>query len=281
LTLGDGGDFPEGQVPAMFHVLTGNRVGVVPAVTPPMGTKGAVHFRSGAVPVVVLITDATWHDPRGGVTGAMLQSAFTTANAKFVSLASGNENQANVLSDATKSNLPPAAFAGCAAGQCCTGVRGAARAPSGPAGSCRLNFQFSSGNDIGPSVVSAIKAIAVGSVYDVTVRPKNDPTNPNGIDATKFIKALRAKEEGDASQGCPPHPAKDTNGDGVKDTFSQVTVGTPVCFEVIPDTNTTVEPQTEALFPKADLEVLGVPGDVKLDTRKVLFLIPPKAGGTR
>jgi hypothetical protein len=142
-----------------------------------------------------------------------------------------------------------------------------------------LNFKYAKNSpNIGQGVVNAIKAIAVGSTYDVTVIPRNDPANEGGVDATKFIKALRAKDEGDPSQQCPAHPAKDTNGDGIKDTFTQVTVGTPVCFEVIPQTNTTVEPQVAAQFYNAFLDVVGVPGNVKLDERKVLFLVPPKGG---
>lgn len=283
LNAGGGGDTPEGQVPAMFHVLTGQAVTNTPAVTPPAGTRGAVHFRSGAVPVVVLVSDADWHATRGGVTTPQLTTAFTSASARFVALTSdasfgaSNEAQADALSDATASNLPPTAFTGCTAGQCCTGVNGAARAPSG--GRCRLNFKYSkSSPNIGGGVVNAIKAIAVGSTYDVTVRPRNDATNAGGVDATKFIKALRAKDEGDPSQGCPAAPAKDTNGDGIKDTFTAVTVGTPVCFEVIPAMNSTKEPEATAQFYNAFLDVVGIPGDVKLDERKVLFLVPPKAG---
>jgi hypothetical protein len=261
----------------MWHVLTGGALPNIAAAVPAPGTRGAVDFRAGAVPVVVLITDATWHATRAGITTPMLNTAFTTANAKFISVASGNEAQADALSDATASNLPTGAFAGCAAGQCCTGAGGAARSPSGPGNTCRLNYRYTSGNDIGNSVVAAIKAIAVGSVYDVTVRPKNDPTNPAGIDATKFIKALRAKDEGDAAAGCPARAAVDTNGDGIKDTFKGVVVGTPVCFEVIPQINSTVPPAEAAIYARADLDVVGLPGDIKLDSRKVLFLIPPKA----
>jgi len=285
LALFDGGDFPEGQVPGLFHIVTGQAVQGVPAYTPPAGTRGAVNFRSGSVPVVVLVSDASWHTNRGGVTLAQVQTAFTTANTRFVALTSDtngnvNENEANTLSDATASNLPPTAFTGCTAGQCCTGVNGAARAPVG--GRCRLNFKYAKNSpNIGAGVVNAIKAIAVGSTYDVTVRPRNDPANQKGVDATKFIKALRAKDEGDPSQACPAHAAKDTNGDGIKDTFTAVTVGTPVCFEVIPQMNTTTEPDVVAQFYNAFLDVVGVPGDVKLDERKVLFLVPPKAGITK
>jgi hypothetical protein len=281
LTPGGGGDLPEGQVPAMYHVLTGASVlgGGVPAVTPAPGTRGAVNFRIGAVPVMVLITDAAWHAPRAGVTTAMLNTSFTGVAAKFVALTSTgiNEAQPDALSDATASNLPTTAFVGCAAGQCCTGVGGSTRAPSGPGGRCRLNFKYNASSpNIGKGVVDAIKAISVGSTYDVTARPSNDPMNAGGVDATKFIKALRAKDEGDPAQGCPAHSAKDTNGDGIKDTFETVTVGTPVCFEVIPQINTTVPPAEAAQFFGAFIDVLGVPGDINLDKRKVTFLVPPK-----
>ncbi|HRG97382.1 MAG TPA: VWA domain-containing protein [Polyangiaceae bacterium] len=279
-----GGDTPEGQVPAMYHVLTGLPVTGVPAHTPAPGTTGGVDFRPGALPMVVLVTDASWHPTKGGVTSARLRGAFAGANAKFVALtsdgSSDNEIDADNLSDSTQSNLPPSAFSGCG-GQCCTGVNGAGR-PGAPGGRCRLNFRYSkSSPNIGGGVVEAIKAVAIGTAYDVAVRPRNDTANANGVDATKFIKALRAKDEGDAGQGCPPHPAKDTNGDGINDTFTAVTVGTPVCFEVIPEINSTAEPLDSAQFYNAFLDVVGVPGDIRLDTRKVLFLVPPKAGVTK
>jgi len=42
-----------------------------------------------------------------------------------------------------------------------------------------------------------------------------------------------------------------------------------------------VEPKGEAQFYNAFLDVVGVPGDIKLDQRKVLFLVPPKAAVTK
>ncbi|AKU94362.1 hypothetical protein AKJ09_01026 [Labilithrix luteola] len=124
-------------------------------------------------------------------------------------------------------------------------------------------------------IVSAIQAISVGSTFDVSAVPSNDPSNANGVDATKFIKALRAKDEGDAANGCPAAPAKDTDGDGVKDTFIAVQAGTPVCFEVIPNKNTTVPPTDVPQFYNAFIDVIGAPGNIQLDRRSVLFLVPP------
>ncbi|MBI2393496.1 MAG: hypothetical protein HYV09_28200 [Deltaproteobacteria bacterium] len=289
-----GADGPESQMSSMWHMLTGNELswsgGKVAKHVPPSGTWGGVDFRPGSVPVVILITDINWHTESDyasyGIVGgtiATMTDAFVKNNARFVDITSGSETQANTLSDATKSNVPPSAFGStCAAGQCCTGVSGAAQAPTAPGGRCRLNFKSTySGTGVNEGIVKAIQAISVGSTYDVTAVPSNDPTNAPGddgspVDATQFIAALRAMDEGDPANGCPPHAAKDTGTDGVKDTFTSVVVGTPVCFEVLPKMNTTVKPKAEAQFFNAFIDVIGMPGSVKLDRRTVLFLVPPR-----
>jgi hypothetical protein len=281
MSAGGGGDGPEAQISAMTHILTGEAVAVTPVHKPAPGTFGGVDFRPGSLPVVVEITDVDWHDPSGSWTMATLKANFIKANAKFVDITNGAwsapEAQADELSDATKSNIPPSAFAGkCGSGQCCTGMSGAARAPTGPGGKCRLNFLHNSGAGVSDSIVAAIQAISVGSVFDVTAKPSNDPANADGVDATLFIKALRAMAEGDAVNGCPAATAKDTDGDTIDDTFVSVKVGTPVCFEVLPQMNTTVKPKSSAQFFNAFIDVLGMPGSVKLDRRTVLFLVPPK-----
>ncbi len=297
LTTHCGYDGPEAQIPAMWHVLTGESLtwsgGSVPKHTPAAGTTGGVDFRPGSLPVVVEITDVDWHgEGHTPYTGfptpvppdmPQLKKAFKDNNAKFVDVTNGAftapEDQANELSDATSSNIPPSAFAGaCGSGQCCTGMSGVARAPTGPSGSCRLNFLHNSGAGVSDSIVKAIQALAVGTFFDVTARYSNDPTNPDGVDATQFIKALRAMDEGDSANGCGPAKAKDTDADGVNDTFVGVKVGTPVCFEVLPKMNTAVKPKGTAQFFNAFIDVLGMPGSIKLDRRTVVFLVPPKYG---
>ncbi|MBX3198444.1 MAG: VWA domain-containing protein [Labilithrix sp.] len=289
-TANGGGDNPESQIPAMQHILTGEALswsgGSVPAATPSPGHFGAVDFRPGSVPVVVNITDVTWHSETNAPynfatpTMASLKTAFNANNAFFVNVTSGDEGQANELSDATSSNVPASAFSGtCGAGQCCTGTNGAARAAAGPGGSCRLNFLHNNGSGVSDGVVKAIQAISVGASYDVKAVLSNDPKNANGVDATKFVQALRAMEEGNAAAGCEARAARDSDGDGVKDTFVNVVVGTKVCFEVIPAKNTTVPPSNEPQFFNAFVDVVGVQGNVQLDKRSVLFLVPPKDPG--
>ena len=289
MSASGGGDTPEAAAAAMQYSLLGQAMAGSPSVaahTNAAGTFGGADFRAGSVPVIVNITDADWHDPSGGATMASLQAAFTSTKAKFVNIAesgfsfgSGPEAQANTLSDATGSNVPASAFgtvSGCSAGQCCTGNSGAGRAPTGPGGTCRLNFLSSGGSGVSTGIVKAIEAIAVGSTFDVTAKPSNDPKNPKGVDATKFIKALRAMDEGNAANGCPAAPATDTNGDGIKDTFVAMKAGTPVCFEVIPAKNNFVEPDIDPQFFNAFIDVVAVQGNLQLDKRSVLFLVPPK-----
>lgn len=296
-----GGDLPESQIPAMQHVLTGESLltgGANVASVPSTATAwGGVGFRSGSVPVVVNITDVNWHGEGNAPynfatpTMASLKAAFQAKQAVFVNVTcapgatncgSSDESQANELSDATGSYVPASAFGGaCGAGMCCTGVSGAARAPTGPGGTCRLNFQHSNGAGVSTGVVKAIEAIAVGTNFDVKAVPSNDPANPGGVDATQFIKALRAMDEGNAAAGCPPTAATDSDGDGVLDTFVGVRAGTPVCFEVIANKNTVVPAENAPQFFNAFIDVVGVPGNLPLDRRSVLFLVPPRDAGVK
>jgi hypothetical protein len=291
MSASGGGDEPEAQVGAMYFALTGQANNGSPALaahTPSTpGAFGGVDFRGGSVPVVVEISDASWHDPSGNASIANLKAAFASTKAKFVNIQEGTspgEAQANDLSDATGSNVPASAFgtvSGCSAGQCCTGVNGAGRAATAPGGQCRLNFLSSGGNGVSGGIVKAIEAIAVGSSFDVKANASNDPKNAGGVDATKFIKALRAMDEGNPANNCPAAPAKDSDGDGIKDTFISVQAGTPVCFEVIPAKNTTVPPQLDPQFFNAFVDVIAVQGDLHLDHRDVLFLVPPKDAGVK
>jgi hypothetical protein len=83
-------------------------------------------------------------------------------------------------------------------------------------------------------------------------------------------------DEGDPANGCPASPAKDSDGDGIKDTFIAVKAGTPVCFEVIAAKNGTVPGDVDPQFFNAFVDVIAVQGNLHLDKRTVLFLVPPR-----
>jgi hypothetical protein len=294
-SLGSGGDDPEAQIPGMDYLLTGNALswplsnlpaGSVAAHTPAAGTEGGIDFRPGSFRVVVQITDAPWHNYSGtppdplATTYAFpapdyptLVNDFTTMHAKYVGVVDDHSAdkhphaESQALSDATGSNVPASAFPG---GTC------NAQAGTAPNGNCRLNFDIVDGAGLDTSIVAAIKAISIGATFDVTAIPANDPTNPGGVDATKFIQALRAMGEGDAANGCPKEmTTKSSPSLLYDDVFVGVTAGTAVCFEVIPAMNTIVPPTMTAQFFKAFINVVGLPGKTTLDQRSVLFLVPP------
>jgi hypothetical protein len=291
--------------------------GSIAVRTPKAGTSGGADFRAGSLPVVVQITDASWFSQDQYSTGtagklsphshADVVSAYDKIKAKFVGIHSVLEktgggldtpcdnyatascdsakgyNQAIKLAQDTGSTLDPSAFKGCAVGKCCTGIGGAALDPI--AGKCPVVYQVKSdGTGVADGIVSAIQAISVGAAFDVTAQKSNDPANLDWtgapVDATKFILKIRAMGEGDAANGCKARAVKDTDADGVDDTFIAVTVGEPVCFEITPKKNDFVTPAKDApQFFKAFIDVVGMPGAVKLDRRDVLFLVPPKEQG--
>ena len=296
-SLGGGNDDPESQIPAMDYVLTGKALawpakddpaGSVAAHTPAPGTQGGVDFRSGSFRVVVQISDAPWHNYDGTPADStttpyvfpapdfkQLVADFTAMSAKYVGIVDDHVDdthphvESQALSDATGSNVPPAAYPG---GKC------NAQAGAAPNGNCRLNFDINDGVGLDTSVVQAIQAISIGANFNVTAVPANDPTNPGGVDATKFIQEIRAMGEGDAMNGCPKlNTTKSNPSLTYDDVFVGVTTGTPVCFQVIPAVNTTVMPTMSAQFFRALINVVGLPSNTQLDQRSVLFLVPPSA----
>ena len=68
LRLGNGYDWPESQASALWSVATGNRLGGYTSARTgcPAGTWGYPCFREDAIPVVVLITDAPFHNGSNG-----------------------------------------------------------------------------------------------------------------------------------------------------------------------------------------------------------------------
>jgi len=296
---------------------TANKAGSIAKGDIRAGTSGGALFRAGSLPVVVQITDASWFDKTtyssatsGGLSPhshAEVVAAYDAIKAKFVGIHSLLEKsgggmdtpctdfatdscdsargyqQAVKMAEDTGSLLDPSAFKGCAPGKCCTGFGGTAQEPV--SGKCPMVFLArSNGTGVADGIVGAIQAIAVGSAFDVTAVKSNDPANfdtaGKPVDATKFILKIRAMGEGDVASGCAKRAVKDTDADGVDDTFVAVTVGEPVCFEVVPKKNDFVEPAKDApQFFKAFIDVVGLPGAVKLDRREVFFLVPPKEQG--
>ena len=126
-----------------------------------------------------------------------------------------------------------------------------------------------SNSSVVPAVTSAINEIVEGVPLRVTIEATDEPGDDG--DALQFIQDLETNTTG---SGCSDVPVEDSDGDGVTETFPAVTPGTPVCWDVVPEMNTTVMPDTRPLVFRARLTVYG--DGSPLDSRLVYFLVPPR-----
>jgi hypothetical protein len=100
-------------------------------------------------------------------------------------------------------------------------------------------------------------------------------TNPDGVDALTFVKAVRAMSEGDSTAGCTPLDAKDTNGDGIADTFVAVPAGASPCFEVVPALNKTRRGSPEVILAYgAFVDYVSAPSATPPTRPHLIFLVP-------
>lgn len=308
LTHGGGDDIPESGWEALYQIATGKGVNVgganVPAfnpvtaqpMPPPAGEKigdiGGVGFRSGALPIVVLTTDAPSHNSdgqwnynfAGAATRSMAIAELNAISAKVVGVVN---NTGDARTDATHgvrgtgSLVPPDAWgapgagrpANCAVDRCCTGIDGAGEATDA-GGMCALTFTVAAdGSGLGASAVNAIKALTNFATLDIGAVAADDPG-----DTVDAVSAFVERLEANPSAGAPcvtGLTVEDRGGSGVPDTFVKVMPGTQVCFDVIPKANTTVKPTHEPQLFKAHVTVVG--NDVtELDTRTIYFLVPPE-----
>jgi hypothetical protein len=63
--------------------------------------------------------------------------------------------------------------------------------------------------------------------------------------------------------------------DSFPDTFERVAPGSPVCFDIVPRTNTSVRPTLDPQLFRARINVIG-DGFTPLDSRVIYFLVPPR-----
>ncbi len=148
-----------------------------------------------------------------------------------------------------------------------------------------LVFPTAGSSTVDAAVVDAIARLAANTPLDITAVARDDASD--AIDALGFIDRIETNTAGgvadprDSTRICVGGlPTADTDGDGVHETFPDVRPGTPVCFDIVPRTNTTVMPTTEPQLARAFVDVLG-DGVTVLDTREVYFLVPPDFGGPR
>ncbi|HEY4176265.1 MAG TPA: hypothetical protein VGM90_05520 [Kofleriaceae bacterium] len=303
LSLGNGNDIPEAGMEAIYQALTGEGLS---APSPTSVPATALGYRSTAMPVIVEITDALWHEPGGTrncLGNSTEYSAATTAHtrtqvkaalaakcARTVGIATdaghgvacGAQQDLEDFATTTGARVPPAAWdvgtrpAGCGATQCCTGPAGAGRATDG-AGLCPLVYLTdSNGTGLGASVVTGIQMLARFAAFDVLANRGGVATDIAGValptphTTADFIKEITPVAFTlPAAPPIVPSPTFDAT------TFHGVTPGTKVKFNV--NAYNDFLPQTaNAQIFKATITVTAG-GCTPLDSRDVLILVPPTA----
>ncbi len=264
-----GADGPESQVPALYATATGSGFGsYLPAQTTcPPDTFGYPCFRTGALPIIVLMTDAPFHN---GPTGTDLYSSITptppdygdvftalrSIHAKVITLNSGGSyaesdcRQVSIDTDTIDVHGSP------------------------------LSYDVSSsGTGIGLQIVEGIEALAHETPIDVTTQVLDDDSDT--VDASNFIDSLTPSTRGGVADPHDPGiicegglPVDDMDGDTTLDTFVGILPGTAVCFDITPARNRIVPPIESPQVFLAYVNVI-TSGSALIDTRPVYFCVPP------
>jgi hypothetical protein len=272
LPTGSGADSPESHVAGLFTVATGDpsrTMPLQPAPSCPAGTWGYPCFRTGSVPIIVLISDAWFHNGPGGAYAYSGVPAPTYAE----TVAALNAARIKVIGVHSDTWCDDSHYRQLAIDT------GAVDVASNP-----LVYNIpGDGSGLGDQVINAVATLSSQVPISVSAEDRDDTSD--AVDATIFIDRIVPNTVDSVED--PMHPGvfcvtglatADTDGDTVQDTFTSVLPGQSVCFDIYPKMNETVEPLPEPQVFKAFVDVLGDHITV-LDTRDVYFLVPPHIEG--
>lgn len=271
LVLGSGGDGPESTTEALYLTATGegftwrgpNPGSVPPRTCPavldePGSRRGYPCFRAGALPIIVHVTDIDAHNGPSGANAYrddLIGSRTHTFDDAVIAL---NNIGARVIGVAVS-------------GGGMAHLDEYARATGSVDGSGRTLTQSASGGDVSTAIIDAIGVLAGGTPQDVGTRVENMPErNPDGFDATQFIKSIVPVEgirDGIRGTG---YASKDDR------VFYEVIPGTLLEFNVDFYNDVRAPAATAQIF-LARILVVGN-GVATLDARNVYIIVPPEGG---
>lgn len=307
---GCGADTAEGQMEALYQIATGAG-NVVPGVVNIPAHKdkgrGGVEFRTGSLPVVAMISDAVFHSVGDAApatcfmenvsyTGATAMAAHTRtatttalknlcARVVGISFLLGSEDGCLATKDLrqmatdTGALVPPEAWdagtrpAGCASGQCCTGLAGAGEAPNA-SGLCPLVVGMSpSATDVGAQLGAGIARLARFSPSEVSLVLSGGTTAidgtalPAGKTTADFLMPVKPV---DGTAPATPSGLKAPVVSG--DRFTGVIPGSTLRFTVEAKNDFISSGSKPQAF-KAKLTTMAS-GCAVLEERDVLILVP-------
>ncbi len=139
------------------------------------------------------------------------------------------------------------------------------------------DFLFSSPHGAAPAPDKEIFRVETAGGADVSVTLKNDPANPPGVDARKLV-TVRAMAEGFPKLEPPAcesgQATRDSDGDGIADTFVAPATARALCFDVRPVTNVVVTAGERASFHRVLVDVVTSSGKT-LQSRSIVVMVPP------
>jgi len=258
IELGNGRDEAESQVEALYQVATGEGLSrfIPPSFGCPSGGFGYPCFRDDALPIVLLFTDAPFHNGPGGrnsYSGIVspaphtFEEAMDALNALDIRVigfdSGGGEARPDLRETASRT--------------------GAINAMGQP-----LVFDIGrDGRGLGTGVIDAMKTFADAAVFDIDLVLR-DPAPGDGVDVVAFVDTVI--------------PLRADPMDGVEridveaGVFRGVTSGTTVVFQ-LQIRNDAVVPGSEPQ--RFDLEVI-FRGDSRTQlARQIVILVIPGADG--
>lgn len=268
LSVHFGDDRAESHVTALYTLATGLGDGVY--IDPPSEClsmeRGYACFRERALPIILLITDAPFHNGPGGaepysgvptspVDYATMLAALDSIQAKVIGVNSGwgRPHLTTLANDTGTADI----------------------------GDNALVFDiYSDGTGLGEQIITAISILANQVPIEVSTEPVDDPSDD--VDATIFINRIVPNTDGGIS--APDDPTvvcvggletANVDDDPYDDIFTRVLPGTVVCFDIYVNQNDFVEAQPVVQTFKAVINVIG-DGITVLDSRDVYFFIPPE-----
>jgi hypothetical protein len=269
----NGADWAESQVPALWSIATGLGLGTyLPNQTAcPAGEFGYPCFRPGAMPIVVMMTDAPFHNGPANYSPygtdvvpeppsyTDMVAELDTIHAKVLSVYSAGVEDIGLLH--------------------CQDI---ALDTGAVLDDEPLVWEISGdGTGLDSSIVDAVNTLVTAVPMDISAEKRDDPADE--FDATLLIDHVAPNPAGDIADPMDPTlicvgglPTANIDSDPEQDVFTSVEPGTPVCFDITPvQQNTDVPATDETQVFRAYVDVIGA-GSTVLDTREVYFVVPPE-----
>ncbi len=249
LRAGGGNDGPESALEGLFGAASGSC---------PDGF-GMACFRNDSHPIIVLVTDAEFHNGPGGANPYMGIAGAHTWTETISALTSRSVRTVGVAVDSAPFPLPipipiPARahlleLARATSSRALDGTETVYNAPSGT---------------VSTAVVDGIADLVGATTQDVTSRTLDDPSDAAMVDARRFITEVR-----------PLRATRATRFDAT--TFYGVAGGTTITFQVT-FTNDFLPHQTYVQIFQAFIEVYETAAMTVLDRRNVYIVVPAEGG---